>query len=287
MREAIEWLIHMEDESGQIYDEAAKLFDDDIEFCKLLKGLAKDENQHHKLLLKAQQHFENSPDISLEPAYLSLDDKTKRKIKKPLIDFIRALHKGTISRDEALEHIVKIEYSEWNDLFAYILGAMKDTARDFVDVATHIQQHRRRIERFLEGNKELAWHLKKIKPLPTLWNEKILIIENSDVVANMLSTILNEEGSIDRVVDGDEALEKISHTFYAAIISNVDLPKRDGIELYKIALKKFPNIRHRFVFFTGNEEHISFFKKSGVKYLIKPTPIDKIRGAVISAIETS
>ncbi len=286
MREAIEWLINMEDESGRTYDEAAGLFEDDIEFCNLLKGLAKDENQHKKLLMKARQYLENSQDISLEPTCLSLDDKTKRKIKKPLIDLIRAIHKGVLSRDETLEHIIKIEYSEWNELFAYILGSMKDTTSEFIDVATNIQRHRRRIERFLESNSEYAAYLKKIKPLPTLWNEKILIIENSDVVANMLSTILNEEGSIDRAVNGDEALDKISQTFYAAIISDVDIPKRDGIELYKTALKKFPNIRNRFVFFTGNDEHISFFKKSGVKYLIKPTPIDKIRDTVISAIET-
>jgi len=286
MREAIEWLINMESESGQVYNEAAKLFEDDITFCKLLKGLAKDENQHQRLLMKAQEHLENSPDISLEPAYLSLDDKTRRKIKKPLMDFIRDIGKGGLSRDETLDYIIKIEYSEWNDLFAYILGSMKDTT-DFIDVATNIQHHRRRIERFLESDNKHTAHLEKIKPLPTLWNEKILIIENNDVVANMLFSILSEEGSIDRVVDGEEALEKIDHTFYAAIISDVAMAKLNGIELYKKALKKFPNIRNRFIFFTGDEEHISFFKKSGVKYLIKPTPIDEIRGAVVDAIETS
>ncbi len=287
MRKAIEWLIHMEEESGQVYNEAAKLFKDDSEFCKLLNGLSKDENQHYRLLLKAQQHLESNAAISLEPAYMSLDDKTKKKIKKPLIDFIKAINKGKLSRAEVLEHIVKIEYSEWNDLFAYILGSMKDTTKDFIDIATNIQQHRRRIERFLENNIEHAEFLKAIKPLPTLWNERILIIESSDVVANMLSTILNKEGSIDIVTDGNTALKKISHTFYAAIISAVDLPKLDGIELYKQALKKFPDIRKRFIFFTSNKGHISFFKKCGVKYLIKPTPINEIRGSVISALETS
>jgi len=163
---------------------------------------------------------------------------------------------------------------------------MKDTTDDFIDIATNIQQHRRRIERFIENNIEHAEFLKAIKPLPTLWNERILIIESSNVVANMLSTILNKEGSVEIVTDGDAALKKISHTFYAAIISAVDLPKLNGIELYKQALEKFPNIRKRFIFFTGNQDHVSFFKKSGVKYLIKPTPIGEIRGSVVSALET-
>ena len=287
MRKAIEWLIDMEDESGQTYEKATDLFTDDDRFCELLNGLAKDEYQHKSLLKRAHSYIEGSPDITLEPSYLTLDDFTKAKIKRPLTDFIYAIDKGELSRDSALEYIIKIEYSEWNDLFAYILGSMKDTTEDFIDVATNIQQHRRRIERFLESNVAHASHLKEIKPLPTLWNEKILIIESSNVVADMLFTILGDEGTIDRAYNGDEAMEKISHTFYAAIVSAVDLPKLNGIGLYKAAIEKFPNIRNRFVFFTGNEEHTTFFKKSGVKYLIKPTPINEIRDAVVSAIEAS
>ncbi len=107
MREAIEWLIHMEEKSGQTYNKAAKLFKDDSEFCKLLTGLSKDENQHYRLLLKAKQHLESTAAISLEPAYISLDDKTKKKINKPLIDFTRDIEKGKLSRAGVLVKLQK------------------------------------------------------------------------------------------------------------------------------------------------------------------------------------
>jgi CheY-like chemotaxis protein len=284
----------MENEAGQVYTEAAKLFTDNAEFSYLLRNLAKDECLHHELLATAQQWFQSNADTVLEPAYLTLDDNTKKKIKAHLIKFVREINRGTLTVDETLKHIIDIEFSEWNDLFAYVLGSMKDTTSNFIDVATKIQQHRRRIERFIENHPEHSHYLKSIQPLPTLWNENILIIESSDVIANMLYTILNEEGTVDRVATFDKALERIDHKFYSAIISNVDLPPisdeaqhNDGIELYKTALGKFPNIRKRFIFFTGNSDHISFFKKSGIKHLVKPTPIDKIRRAVVEAIEDS
>jgi len=287
MIEAIEWLIDMEDDSGETYKEAAKLFTYDAEFNDLLIGLARDEECHHNLLMKAQNHFTSPGGPELESAYLSVDEETRKKIKKPLIDFVRALNRGGLTREETLGHIIRVEYSEWNDIFSYVLSSMKDATADFIDVATNIQQHRRRIERFLEGKPEYAHHLKKIQPLPTLWNENLLVVESNDVVANMLKSVLNKEGSVDLATTGDEALEKISHKFYAAIVSDVDLPQMSGIDLYKTALNKFPNIRARFIFFTGNDDHISFFKKSGVKYLIKPSPIADIRNTVINAITGS
>jgi CheY-like chemotaxis protein len=284
----------MEDESCRVYTEAAKLFIDHPEFCDLLTALAEDEQMHHDLLKAAQKWFVSSAEAVLEPAYITLDDNTKKKVKDPLIKFVRDINMGTLSVEDALRHIIKIEYSEWNDVFAYVLGSMKDTTSDFINVATKIQQHRRRIERFLESNPEHTHLLGDIKPLPTLWNENILIIEGSDIVANMLYTILNEEGTVDRVSTIDEAIERIDHKFYSAIISDVKLStasekstNNSGIELYKTALKKFPNIRKRFIFFTDNVTHTSFFKKSGVKHLVKPTPIDEIRSAVIEAIENS
>lgn len=287
IQNAVEWLVQMEDESGNTYTDAAKLFPDDTEFCGLLKGLAEDENQHHKLLKKAQRSLENTTETPLDPAYLHLDEKTKKKIRKPLLKFIEAIKKGTLTREETLDHIIRIEYSEWNDLFSYVLGSMKDTSADFIDVATKIQQHRRRIERFLENHIEYAHQLKKIKPLPTLWNENLLIVEDNDTVASMLHVILNEEGSVEMVANGKDALQKISRKFYAAIISDVEMPNMNGLDLYRAAIKKFPDIRERFIFFTGNEKHVSFFKKSGVKYLIKPASIDEIRSAVINAIESN
>jgi two-component SAPR family response regulator len=60
----------------------------------------------------------------------------------------------------------------------------------------------------------------------------------------------------------------------------------NGIEFYNKAVERFPDIKKRFLFFTSSTEpeHISFFEKNGLSFLIKPSPIDILRKAVIDIL---
>ena len=62
------------------------------------------------------------------------------------------------------------------------------------------------------------------------------------------------------------------------------MPVMDGIEFYRRAVKRYPNIQGRFLFFTGllDEERLSFFKENNLKYIVKPSPIGDIRKVVIN-----
>ena len=103
---------------------------------------------------------------------------------------------------------------------------------------------------------------------------KILVVDDEDTIRNMLSELLTAEGYVvDLAVDGLEAVKRLNNTFvYDLIILDVNMPRMDGITLYRNIMKKFPALKERFLFLTGNltEEAATFFKENDCKYMLKP-----------------
>lgn len=60
------------------------------------------------------------------------------------------------------------------------------------------------------------------------------------------------------------------------------MPKLNGIELYRQALKLDPDLGRRFVFFTGTEkaEYRRFILSSEGVLLIKPAPLQRLRAMI-------
>jgi len=287
MRDCVNWLLRIENESADIYKLAAKLFAEDKEFEELLNNLAADEENHHELIEKASDILKNTEESSLKTIHISVDKDTRDRLREPLVEFTRALEDKTmLSQDKTLGYIIDTEFSELNDLFAYIIDSLKDVSNEFITVATKIQQHRRRIERFLESNMKYEDHLKKIKELPSLWNERLLIVDDSEIVTTLFSAVLSREGQIDCARNGREALEKLNDNFYAAIISDIEMPVMNGLSFYKAALEKFPNIKDRFIFITGtdNQDDIRYLIENKIQHILKPAPINEIRSTVVKTI---
>lgn len=71
--------------------------------------------------------------------------------------------------------------------------------------------------------------------------------------------------------DGREALGLLGNGYYALIVSDVDMPGLSGIDFFKKASAAYPNIKDRFLFFTGNNEEgrISFFRENSLRYILK------------------
>lgn len=117
-------------------------------------------------------------------------------------------------------------------------------------------------------------------------NKKILIVEDEEMIANALKIILAEEGTIDWVANGREALDKIVKTFYDVLILDMNMPVMNGMEFYKEALKNFSAIKKRIIFFTGtsDESYLSFIRENNLRYLAKPARFKDIRRAVSEII---
>ncbi|MBI5048240.1 MAG: response regulator [Deltaproteobacteria bacterium] len=141
----------------------------------------------------------------------------------------------------------------------------------------------------METRKEFSKPLAEIKSLSRVWQEKLLIVDDENMLTDLIAAILEDEGDVETAANGEEGLKKIGEKYFAAIVTDVDMPVMNGIEFYKKAVEMYPNIKDRFLFFTGfpDKERIAFFRENNLKYLPKPSSIDDIKRTVINIIERS
>lgn len=112
--------------------------------------------------------------------------------------------------------------------------------------------------------------------------KKILVVEDTVEIANSLSSLLEKYGTVDMAYNGQEALKKVSINGYDAIVSDIDMPEMNGIELYKAAVEIDSNLRRRFMFLTSSfaTAHLNFFIENDLPFLFKPAEIVDIENGV-------
>ncbi|MBI5810855.1 MAG: response regulator, partial [Deltaproteobacteria bacterium] len=118
--------------------------------------------------------------------------------------------------------------------------------------------------------------------LPGVAGKKILVVDDKGANVTLLKAVLESVGTVDAAADGSEALSLVRKGYYSAIVTDVDMPRINGIEFYRMAVEHLPDLRDRFIFFTASadEDKITFFRKNNVRYLRKPSPISDIRKTV-------
>ena len=62
------------------------------------------------------------------------------------------------------------------------------------------------------------------------------------------------EGEIDIAHDEEEGMNKLSRQDYDLVISDIDMPIMDGLNFYLKAVKKYPSLKGKFLFMTGDEQ---------------------------------
>ncbi len=276
MIEITKWLRGIEKLASEVYTQAASIYADDPKLKKFLEDLAEDEAWHYHIMGSAKEYLASTPAIA--PA-ISVDKKTSDEIIGGFTDIQVSLEKNTLTVDELLKKIVKVEFSEFNDIFLYVVNLLKDKTGEFKYPAARIQAHIKKIQSFLENSDIGPDALKKITELPPLWVENILIVDNEQIVTDLLKAILSSSGNIDVAHNGKEALGLIERKYYKLIISDTSMPIMDGPSLYKEAVAKFPKLINRFLFITGDVSNKwqAFFCENRVKYLAKPMEINILR----------
>lgn len=279
MREIIEWLSTVEDAAARIYKKASKRFGDDKDFSEFLNLLAEDERTHAYVIRKALELTEGSRDL---PVLIYLSEDTKREIESYLGLFENRVESKKLTREKLIDYIIAIESAEGNDLFLYIVNTLKHRFKDFIPFAAKIQQHKRRIESYVRAHPELRDFIERTSELTSVWKEKFLVVDNKEGIADALRAILDDEGSVETARAGEEALKRIDHTYYAAVLVGADSPLVQEEDLYMQAVGKFPEIKERLLFFTSpaDDERVRFLKANNLRYLSKPAQIKDIKKAV-------
>ncbi|MBI5807248.1 MAG: sigma-54-dependent Fis family transcriptional regulator [Ignavibacteriales bacterium] len=107
---------------------------------------------------------------------------------------------------------------------------------------------------------------------------KILIVDDEKPIRESLKIILEEEGyKTDVAADGEEALAKIKDDNFDIIISDIKMPKLDGIQLLESATKISPD--SFFIIMTAYasvKTAIDALRNGAYDYLIKPVEFDDI-----------
>ena len=276
MKEIIKWLREVEHRASEMYLKAASIYANDVSLNKFLEHNAEDEAWHYHVMGSAVLFLDSEPDFV--PA-INIDKGIGDKINKQISEITIGLDKKNLSRDELIYKIVELELSEWNDIFFYVVNFLKNKSSEFKYPAARIQTHVKEIEYYLGTVENRPEILRKIKELPPVWIENILIVDDEEVISELIKQLLNRAGNIDIAHNGQEALNLMEKKYYKLIISDIDMPIMDGLTFYKEAEKKYPASSNKFLFMTGDlsSERQIFFNEKQVKYLAKPMEISVLR----------
>ena len=276
MKEIIKWLREIEHLANKVYSQAALFYANDANLKNFLEHTAEEEAWHYHVMGSAADYLSTEPDFI---PVIAVDDKTKDKITNYFLEINKGIEEGTLSRTELIEKIVEVELSEWNDIFLYVVTFLKEKTCEFKYPAARIQTHIKEIEYYLETVEGRPQALKKIKELPPIWIENILIVDDEEMITALLKSLLNRSGNIDIAHNGQEALKMMEGKFYKLIVTDIDMPKMDGLRFYTKAVEKYPSSRNRFLFMTGDlsSERQAFFDDKQIQYLAKPMNISALR----------
>lgn len=284
MEEIITWLFNIERMAGQLYAGAEQLFQGDRPLAAFLRHLADDEALHALAMGSAASlHLKNPVP---NPAVL-LDDAVRHKVETPLRINIERLRTGTLDRQSLLECIAVTEFSEWNRFFLYVIDSLKESSREFQFVAARMHVHQKIIGEFLAREPAFKNEVAKINALPKVWKEKILLVDDSEAIRELLAAILEDEALVEKAADAREGLRKLEENYFDLVISDVNMPAGGGLEFYQQAVGLDPNLKTRFLFHTGYpaEKTLDFLKRHNLPYLLKPTRVGELRETVRNLLQ--
>jgi len=280
MKDIVNWLLEIEHTAAEFYREASVFFEQDEALSDFLGLLAREEQDHAEIMKAADEYFRSE---TLEvPAFITVDKGTKDRFESLFTEHRDRLSTGDLTKEDMIACIISIEFSEWNDVFLYVVNTLKQSSRAFEEPAAKIQQHKRQIESFLESLPNGQKYLEKVEQLPSVWETKILVVDDSEPVLELLKAVLRRQGLVETAQNGAEALKKTAEHYFDVIVSDVDMPVLNGMEFYDRAAAMDVKIGERFLFFTGalTPERLAFFEKNNLQYLVKSLTVDKIKEAV-------
>ncbi|MBE0575239.1 MAG: response regulator [Desulfuromonadales bacterium] len=275
MSDIITWLIGVEGSAASLYEEAAIVFREDEDFSRFLSQMAVEEREHEKLLQKTRAAIS---DDEMKRASFHFDDDFRNKIEAPFSRALRLSKDGTLTKNAMVNVVADAEFSEWNEILLYTLDLLNILDDEVPQVILDFQKHRMRAQDYIASLPGGDSIILRVQRLARPGGKRALIVEDNLSVARMLEALALDQVEVIIARDGQEGLSFILERHFDLIISEIDLPKMNGVEMYKQALEKDPNIAKSFIFFTGTEnpEHLDFVRSTNTLMLPKPSPVKLI-----------
>ena len=115
----------------------------------------------------------------------------------------------------------------------------------------------------------------------------ILIIDDEKAIRKTLSEILSFEGyKIDEATDGEEGLKKFREKTYDVVLSDIKMPKIDGIEFLQKAVEINADVPIIMISGHGNiETAVEAVKKGAYDFIQKPPDLNRLLITIRNAME--
>jgi putative nucleotidyltransferase with HDIG domain len=118
-------------------------------------------------------------------------------------------------------------------------------------------------------------------------NPHLLVVDDDPAMGELLSVLLSLEGSqVQRCTSGSRALELLEQRRYDLVLSDLKMPRMNGMELLTQVTERFPRVA--FVMLTGNDDvllGVRAMKAGAADYLIKPFQKRAVISSVRRALE--
>ena len=112
----------------------------------------------------------------------------------------------------------------------------------------------------------------------------ILLVEDQADVARMLSDMLAIDGHrVETATDGRGALDKLGKAAYDLVVTDMRMPGLDGPGLYQEVQQRFPQLRDRVIFCTGETltlETQLLLQRLDAPVICKPFEVNELRRAI-------
>lgn len=121
---------------------------------------------------------------------------------------------------------------------------------------------------------------------PNADDRRILIVDDEDAVCQMFAAYLSESYECTTASSSDEALGHLALKNYALVISDLTMPGRNGIELLREIVARYPDTAVIMVSGVDRPQRVRDALRLGAyDYLIKPCEMESLANAVERAIE--
>ncbi|MBN4054392.1 sigma-54-dependent Fis family transcriptional regulator, partial [Nitrospira defluvii] len=115
----------------------------------------------------------------------------------------------------------------------------------------------------------------------------ILIVDNEKSMREFLAIVLKKEGyRCATAEDGERALKIVEKNQFDLVLSDIKMPKVDGIELLKTLKERSPETAVvMMTAFASTETAIEAMKEGAYDYLTKPFQIDEVKIIIKNVLE--
>lgn len=117
---------------------------------------------------------------------------------------------------------------------------------------------------------------------------RLLIVDDEESIRDFLDIMLKKEGyEVTLAEDGEQGKDFLQKKSFDLVISDLQMPKMNGLELLKYSKENYPDLTFMMITAFGTTESaVEAMKMGAYDYITKPFKIDEVRMVIANALRT-